>query len=288
MDDMEFAKVDKAYLYFDKQLIRRTRNLRLIPNFLDRRGGKISYGEWCHVIGIFQTLLYLNLRNQTNNHILDIGCGAGLMGISSEPFLGKRGRYIGVDVNEKDIAFCRQHYSKEQFQFKHLKTFNPTYASNQSQIKSKWDVEDGSIDMVTALSVWTHLNEDDAIFYFHEINRVLKPKGRAIVTFFLIDDIYETTLNQRSDEKGRYHNTHQNLWIFDSPSSDSHMWFNPSWARQPEDAVGITQAGMDHLITNTDLVLLESYMGNWKEVPGIFFQDVLVFEKRAKSIEHGV
>ncbi len=277
MEAIDFAKADNAYLYFDKTLIRRTKNLRLVPNYRNRTGGKISYGEWCHVIGIFQTLLFQHLNTKTDNVILDIGCGSGILGISSEPFLGKDGKYIGIDVNQNDIRFCKRHYPKDRFLFKHYNTFNSAYAPGQPQVKAKWDIEDKSIDMVTALSVWTHLGKEDAVFYFKEIDRVLKPDGKAIVTFFLLDDTYVTTLKMRSDATGRYHNTNQKQWVFDTPLSPSEMWFSPSWATKPEQAVGITPSGIDHLIQDTDLTLCNTYTGNWKEVPGLFFQDILVF-----------
>ncbi len=281
MEAVDFERIDKAYLYFDKTLIRRTKNLRLVPNLPDRTGGKLSYGEWCHVIGIFQALLYMNLSRKTDNMILDVGCGSGIIGIASEPFIEKKGRYIGLDVNEKDINFCKNHYPDESFLFKHLCTFNQAYAPEQRQCGRQWDIPDKSIDMLTALSVWTHLNEKDAVFYFKEIGRVLKPGGKAIVTFFLLDKTYYDSLEIRSDKPGRYHNTNQTKWIFDNPCSQSGMWFNPKWVKMTEDAVAITERGIDTLISNTGLNICDIHTGNWKEVPGIFFQDVLVFSKVA-------
>ena len=50
--------LDRAYLSYDRQHILRANNIVLIPSYSDRRGGKRSYAEWGHVIGIFQTLLY--------------------------------------------------------------------------------------------------------------------------------------------------------------------------------------------------------------------------------------
>lgn len=74
--------------------------------FGERHGGKASYGEWCHVIGIFQTLMYQQLRNKTGNTILDAGCGTGILAIASEPFLGENGKYIGIDVQPEEIEIC--------------------------------------------------------------------------------------------------------------------------------------------------------------------------------------
>ena len=83
----EYHQIDNQYLAMDRSFIRRTKNIRLIPTEENRRGGKYSYAEWAHVIGIFQTLMFVHLKNKEDNTILDIGCGTGLMGIASEPFL---------------------------------------------------------------------------------------------------------------------------------------------------------------------------------------------------------
>jgi SAM-dependent methyltransferase len=277
--------IDRVYVASDKWLLRRTRNLRLVPHCGHRRGGKVSYGEWCHVIGIFQTLLYMHLDRERGNRILDIGCGTGILGIASEPYVQDEGKYIGIDVRKADIDFCNKHYREDHFLFQHLDVANPTYAAQQPGERRRWDIDDVSIDLMTALSVWTHLNEEDAVYYFREIDRVLKPGAKAIVTFFLLDHEYYEGREERSDRSGRYHSTRQDLWIFEVPCSASGEWFHPRWARQAEDAIGVTPTGVNRMLEGTGLELRETFAGNWKERPGIFFQDVLVFEKGRKQEE---
>ncbi|MDJ0634750.1 MAG: class I SAM-dependent methyltransferase [Xenococcaceae cyanobacterium MO_188.B29] len=271
--------LDSLYTPTDRQRIRRTKNIRFIPNANNRRGGKYSYAEWAHVIGIFQTLMFLHLEKKENNTILDIGCGSGLLAMSSEPFLGKDGKYTGIDVNKKDITFCQRHYPSPNFEFIHFDVANATYAPTQKDIKAKWPIESESFDLTTALSVWTHLKEEDALFYFQEISRVLKPNGKAIITFFLLDETYRNGLETRSNQKGRFHMTSQERWIFDRPSYGSNMWFHPQWVQVPEDAIGVNKTGLDLLCRSSEMKLIKHYQGNWKEVPGVFFQDVLIFQK---------
>ncbi len=274
-----YQVLDRLYLPIDREHIYRTRNIRLIPEEHHRRGGKNSYAEWAHVIGIFQTIIFSHLRNKEDNVILDIGCGSGLLGIASEPYLGQGGKYVGLDVDKKNIDICRGNFPSEPFEFVHFDVNNPFYAPSQNAAKLEWPVESESIDLVTALSVWTHLNESDALFYFKEISRVLKLDGVAIVTFFLLDDVYKDSLNVRTHRKGRYHMTFQDEWIFDQPSYGSDAWYHPKWAEIPENAIGVTKAGLERLASGAGLSIVEHYQGNWKEVPGAFFQDVLVFEK---------
>ena len=99
-----YKTLDRLYLHYDKKMIRRTRNLALMPGLSQRLApGRPSYGEWCYLVGVFQTLLRTNLKNQTDNDILDVGCGTGIMAIATEPFLGDKGHYTGIDVKRSDI-----------------------------------------------------------------------------------------------------------------------------------------------------------------------------------------
>ncbi len=272
--------LDTLFVPADRKHVRRTRNIRLIPHENHRIGGKHSYAEWAHVIGIFQTIMYLHLEKKENNAILDVGCGTGLLGIAGEPFLGRDGGYVGIDVMRKDIEFCRKHYPSPDFEFIHFDVNNPAYAPSQRSRGIPWPLGEDRFDLVTALAVWPHLNEEDALFYFTEMSRVLRPGGKAIITLFLLDEAYEKSLRTRTGEEGRYHRIPQDKWIFDQPTYGSDAWLHPRWARPPEEAVGITGAGLDRLISGTEwLELVEHYPGNWKEEPGVYFQDILVFRK---------
>lgn len=268
-----YISFDRLFLHYDKRLVRRTKNLRLMPDISQRSiPGRPSYGEWCYLVGIFQTLLRTRLAKESDNDILDVGCGTGIMAIASEPLLGDRGRYTGIDVSRRDVEFCRRHYPRENFSFMHLDV-------NDKAARPRWDVPDASVDAVTALSVWTHMNEADAVFYFREADRVLRPGGKAIITFYLLDDLYQRSVADWTDRSGRYNNSNQNSRIFTTQASESGNWLHPDWVKRPEDTIGVTPAGVQTMLAGTRLSLVETYVGNWKEVPGVFYQDVLVFEK---------
>ncbi len=274
-----FPTVDEIFRGVDKKNIRRTKNIRLIPDLKHRRGGKVSYAEWAHVIGIFQTIIYQTLFQKTGNGILDIGCGTGLLGIASEPFTMDGGFYTGIDVMEEDILFCQEQFQLPNYKFIHFDVANPFYAAEQNDKLRSWPIAGNSKDLVTALSVWTHMSERDAIFYFSEIYRVLRKGGKALITFFYLDEQYEKSLPLRQKEKGRFHSTCQSRWVFDTPAYESAHWYTPHWTEKPEAAIGIQPEGLDYLLKKSGLRLLEYYPGNWKEIPGIFFQDILIFEK---------
>ncbi|GAB3281965.1 class I SAM-dependent methyltransferase [Parahaliea aestuarii] len=276
--DKPYALLDRAYLPLDQAQVKRTRCLQWIPLEAQRRGGKYAYAEWAHVVGIFQGLLHAHLPVAVDApRVLDVGCGSGLMAIACEPFVAGGGHYTGLDVSGSQIEFCRNHYPRQGFEFVLHEAGNPFYSPERQAGPLPWAQADASVDMVTAVSVWTHFREQDARFYLSEVARVLRPGGRALITVFLLDDAYAA----RPDSAGssRFHGTPTERWCFDQPEGESGGWFYPAWADVPEQAIGVTRAALDALLAESGLRQLAFYPGNWKERPGAFFQDVLVLEK---------
>jgi SAM-dependent methyltransferase len=91
--------------------------------------------------------------------ILDVGCGTG----ANLQMLGGHGVAEGVDVSPEALEFCR--------------------ARGLSRVKQgaaeALPYEDASFDLVTALDVVEHL--DDDVAGLKEVRRVLRPRGRALL-----------------------------------------------------------------------------------------------------------
>ena len=137
-------------------------------------------------------------------------------------------------------------------------------------------MKDASHNLITAVSVWTHLREEDWRFYLKEVGRVLQPGGRAILTFFILDELYRPEL--KGPKHSRFYPQPENKWIFDA-SAGSDNWRYPSWADVPEAAIAVDEAAFEPAVEASGLKVVQYLPGSWKDQPGFFFQDVVVFER---------
>ena len=91
--------------------------------------------------------------------ILDVGCGTG----ANLLMLSKYGDAEGVDVSEDALAFCRE------------RGLENVKLGAAEQLP----YDDGTFDLVTALDVVEHL--DDDLAGLREMRRVLRPGGRVLL-----------------------------------------------------------------------------------------------------------
>jgi ubiquinone/menaquinone biosynthesis C-methylase UbiE len=147
---------------------------------------------------------------KTNEKVLDVGCGIGRMAVPLTKYLEKMGGYEGFDIVADGIDWCRKkittRYSNFHFQLVDIynKTYNPKGKYKASEYKFPYDNE--FFDFAFLTSVFTHMLPQDMENYFCEIARVLKKRGRCLITFFLLNteslkliDTKLSTLNFRHD-----------------------------------------------------------------------------------------
>ncbi|HEV2811887.1 MAG TPA: class I SAM-dependent methyltransferase [Solirubrobacteraceae bacterium] len=128
---------------------------------------------------------------QPHHAVLDVGCGIGRMARPLVGYLDAAGSYDGFDVNREGVGWCRRRYARhDNFRFRvadlYNRRYNPRGAHAATEYRFPYD--DDAFDFVIATSVLTHLLESEADHYLAEIKRVMKPEGRALVTFFLLND----------------------------------------------------------------------------------------------------
>lgn len=128
---------------------------------------------------------------QPDARILDLGCGSGRIAIPLTQYLSKHGRYEGFDVSPACIQHCRskiaRSYPNFRFQVADIYNsfYNPTGRRQAEEYRFPYEAE--QFDVAVAGSLFTHLMPASAERYIAETARVLKPGGRALSTFFLLD-----------------------------------------------------------------------------------------------------
>ncbi|MGB7925010.1 MAG: class I SAM-dependent methyltransferase [Pyrinomonadaceae bacterium] len=110
------------------------------------------------IISGFVEEICRNLKEE-RPRILDVGCGTG----ANLELLGRFGEAEGVDVSPDALAFCRARGLE-----------NVRHGAAE-----KLPYEDGAFDLVTALDVVEHL--DDDVAGLREMRRVLRKDGRALL-----------------------------------------------------------------------------------------------------------
>ncbi|MBL8101033.1 MAG: class I SAM-dependent methyltransferase [Anaerolineales bacterium] len=126
-----------------------------------------------------------------DHRVLDIGCGIGRMAVPLTGYLTKEGGYWGFDIVKKGIDWCEKHITKEfdHFHFQHVNIYNKYYNKKGTIVADqfKFPYETGFFDFVFLTSVFTHMRPAELENYIKEIARVLKPGGKAVLTFFLLN-----------------------------------------------------------------------------------------------------
>lgn len=110
--------------------------------------------------------------------ILDVGCGTGANLI----MLSKHGDAEGVDVSEDALAFCRE------------RGLDKVRLGAGEELP----YEDATFDLVTALDVVEHM--DDDLAGLSEMRRVLRPGGRVLLfvpTFMFLWGVQDEVSNHR-------------------------------------------------------------------------------------------
>jgi SAM-dependent methyltransferase len=121
--------------------------------------------------------------------VLDVGCGAGAMVEQFRRRLPEDGRYVGFDVHEPSIRWCRRRWANDpRLHFELAPVASPYGASRGEPVAGyRFPAANGESDLTLAKSVFTHLAEKEARHYLSEIRRTLRPGRPAVVTAFLYE-----------------------------------------------------------------------------------------------------
>jgi SAM-dependent methyltransferase len=232
-----------------------------------RRLGFVGSGDFRTAGDEFREVFVSLGGLRPDEDVLDVGSGVGRGAIGLTGWL--QGRYEGIDVVRRGIEWCQQaitpRYPNFHFQVADLynRHYNPVGRFSASEYR--FPFEDHSFDFVLLTSVFTHLLPADRDNYISEVARVLRPTGRCLATFFLLDDEA-----RRSLQDGR--------------SSLSFRFSRPGYwtdnERIPEAAVAYEEADVREQLERSDLQIAKVRYGVWSgRSDGVGWQDLLVAER---------
>jgi SAM-dependent methyltransferase len=147
--------------------------------------------------------------------VLDFGCGSARV---LRQFLdeAEQAQFWGCDIDAPSIAWVEANLSPP------LRVFHNGFAP-------PLPLEAGSLDLVYATSVFTHIDELWSDWLF-ELHRILAPGGR-LISSFLGEGMWEALIGEpyREELVGmtvRRHWTAQDAWVF-----HSEWWLREHWGR---------------------------------------------------------
>lgn len=203
-----------------------------------------------------------------DERVLDIGCGIGRMARPLAGYLGSGGSYDGFDVSREGVEWCRRHYrAQPRFRFEHADVANALYNPDGTELASefRFPYPDDSFDFAFAVSVFTHLVQADAANYIAETARVLRPGGRVLSTWFLLDGETRGQIVAGAtafDLSGRDAETA----VMSEGTPEEAIAFDEGWVRQRFSEHGLAMSGL--------------WPGTWSgRQGGRSFQDIVVAAK---------
>jgi SAM-dependent methyltransferase len=209
---------------------------------------------------------------EPQHRVLDIGSGVGRMAVPLTRFLDSTARYDGFDIVRRGVAWCERRITPRfpHFHFHHADVFNRRY-NPRGQVQARtfrFPVDDARVDFAFATSLFTHLLPEDADHYIGEMARVLRPGGRCLCTFFLVNDEVDARV-RAGDARMAFRHRGADVWLLDTDV--------------PENAVAYREDRIREAYTARGLAIVEPIRrGAWSGYPTpTTFQDIVVAAKIA-------
>jgi SAM-dependent methyltransferase len=147
-----------------------------------------QFFRWAWAVPTYLNLL-CDLRRDSS--VLELGCSHGRTMLPLADYLQPPGRYEGLDILPEQIEFAQKniHARYPHINFT-LADVHHSYYQPQGRAKPedyRFPYPDNAFNVVYAASLFTHLGPPAAANYFKQSSRVLRPGGRSLFSFFLLD-----------------------------------------------------------------------------------------------------
>jgi len=141
---------------------------------------------------IWEYLAYLTIvaELQREEAVLELGCGHGRTSRGLLSYLRSPGSYVGIDVSRDRIADAQNRITRRWpnfgFVWANVRNLqdNPGGADAAEYV---FPFNDASFDVIYAASLFTHLLPGETANYLKQCARVLRPGGRCLFSFFVLD-----------------------------------------------------------------------------------------------------
>lgn len=209
--------------------------------------------------------LYTRFNLNAQSKVFDLGCGCGRLAFPFSELIGDGGHYWGADVWPEGIEICNRLLGRENVNFHVIPAANNYYFDEfDGRKKNNFRLDflpDNSLDLAFAISVFTHLIEEDTRAYLAEFRRALKPEGCAYITCFIIDKFFHEYVERTGKHK--------------AVEKKAPGYYQ---AYSGQDFFGAyTLNKWQEMLADSDLEIISLERGTWAEKPsGRNFQDTLV------------
>lgn len=171
----EFIAQDDGSVTWNQSILSRAaaveKDVSPLPLTVDREGyyARNNYNYWASGMRDLMQIEEWATRNGAKlNTILDIGCASGRL-LRHVHYAKSMNAIYGCDINRRHVDWVASYLPPE------IKVFQTTSLPHLP-------LPDSSINLVTAFSVFTHIEAFDT-YWLMEIRRILKPGGVAWLTF---------------------------------------------------------------------------------------------------------
>jgi SAM-dependent methyltransferase len=205
--------------------------------------------------------------------VLEVGCGVGRDAIQLAEHLSEQGSYVGIDIIQPSIEWCQANIAARHpnFQFHYLDVRSQMYnRSGSVAVRGvTLPVESESMDRIILQSVFTHMFFDDIVHYLREFRRILRPEGRVVASYFIMDEgarqRIESGAGSPSPNLTFKHEYGPGCWVNDK--------------YYPQGAVAYTFEQLERMLRLSGMMLDQPvHRGHWSGLAGMpDGQDMVVF-----------
>lgn len=179
---------------------------------------------------------------QPGDRVLDVGSGIGRIAAALTGYL-TTGTYDGIEIVKDGVDWCRQEITSRHpnFRFHHADIHNSKY-NPKGKVRAAeytFPFADDSFDFIYLTSVFTHMLPEDVEHYLDEIARVLRPGGKTLITFNLLNDESKAALAEGRAIKAAYPHDFGVYRVANKDVPEGVVAYEESWVRSQYERVGL-------------------------------------------------